>query len=132
LGLEVALEQLAGDVNESTGVLVAFKVTGKSKKISDDVGLVLFRIAQEALNNAQKHSRASRIRISLDYRHGKVTLVINDNGKGFDLETVFHSALDRGNLGLFGMRERAKLIGATFNIESKIARGTRVTVEVEQ
>ena len=130
LGLEVALEQLASDMNDSHTAQVDFKIAGKARKISTDIGLVFFRIAQEALNNAQKHSRASRIKISLSYQPDKVALVIIDNGRGFDLETISQSALDRGNLGLIGMRERAKLIGAAFNIESKIGRGTRVSVEV--
>ena len=75
LGLEVALEQLASDMNDSHTAQVEFKITGKARKISSDIGLVFFRIAQETLNNkTQKHSKASRIKISLNYKTDKVAL----------------------------------------------------------
>jgi signal transduction histidine kinase len=86
----------------------------------------LYRIAQEALTNIVRHSHASQVNVTFTSQDKKVVMTIEDNGDGFDPE----KAPDTGHLGLFGMRERAEMIGGQFMIESKPGKGTIITVEV--
>jgi PAS domain S-box-containing protein len=90
------------------------------------VGLPLFRVVQEALNNVIKHSGVKRIEIQLGEDSGEIHLVISDLGKGFDVE----AALKGKGLGLTSMRERVRLVGGTIAIESKPMGGTIIHVRV--
>ncbi len=90
--------------------------------------IVIYRIFQEALNNVGKHSRADLVNLSLRKRDGKTELVIQDNGRGFDVnEALSRSSSIRG-LGLTSMRERAELSGGSFTVESTVGKGTIVRV----
>ncbi len=86
----------------------------------------LFRIAQEALNNAIKHSQAGRIEIELTLREGRLNLVVSDNGVGFDPSD---QQIRSRRLGITVMEERAEQIGGDLRIESTVGRGTRVVLE---
>jgi signal transduction histidine kinase len=88
------------------------------------IGIALFRIAQEALHNALKHSGTDRVTVSLVERSNELILLIQDPGRGFRTEQVH-----RG-LGLVSMRERARLIGGSLNIDSEPQRGTSIHVTV--
>ena len=81
---------------------------------------VIFRILQEALNNIAKHSKASLVSLSLKKKDDRVELKIEDNGTGFDLESI------KKGLGLGSMRERAELSGGSFDIESVKGKGTLI------
>jgi signal transduction histidine kinase len=85
----------------------------------------LYRVAQEALNNALKHGRPGRIAVCLRQAAGQVSLEIADDGVGFDV-----AARANGGLGLRGMRERVARLGGKLDIESAPGLGTRVRVEV--
>lgn len=92
--------------------------------------MALFRIVQEALANAAKHSRATKVRIGLQREGDLLSLEVRDWGKGFD---VNHILAQRGpglHVGLLGMRERATLVGGDFRIESGPGKGTRIAVSV--
>ena len=96
-----------------------------SAPLPQDVQAALYRIAQEALNNVDKHARATRAAVQLHYRpDGTVILRINDNGCGID-----PSKANPNQLGLSIMRERAQEIGAMLTIASQPGQGTQVTVE---
>lgn len=97
-----------------------------SSAISPEIGLTLFRILQEALHNAIKHSGVKRFEVQLGEHHGEVHLVITDSGRGFDPE----KALQGTGLGLTSMRERVRLINGTISIDSIPNRGTTVHVRV--
>jgi signal transduction histidine kinase len=89
----------------------------------------LYRIAQEALNNVVKHSKATHVAVLLEKTADGVVLVVEDNGVGFDPE--FAVSAERGHgLGLVGMRERANLIGGEIELESEAGRGTAIYVKV--
>jgi signal transduction histidine kinase len=90
------------------------------------VGLPLFRVLQEALNNAIKHSGVKRIEVQLRKDSGEIHLVVSDLGRGFDLETAMHG---RG-LGLTSIRERVRLVNGTIEIQSKPMGGTTIHVRV--
>jgi signal transduction histidine kinase len=124
------LRQLGEAITGRSRVLVEVDVEGEPD-LPPDVHVALYRIAQEALNNAAKHARASQATVCLHCippasggdRGGAVTLFIQDNGRGFDPDDV-----SPDHLGLGIMRERAEAIGARFKIESQIGHGTQVTV----
>ncbi len=92
-------------------------------ELPPDAQIALYRIVQEALNNATKHSQASLVRITARREQGMICLTIEDNGKGFNPESAPLSSL-----GLKMMRERADGVGASIQLESTVGGGTRVTV----
>jgi two-component system CheB/CheR fusion protein len=92
-------------------------------KLGRDAELVFYRVAQEALNNIVKHAHASRVDILLEAHDGTVVMVVEDDGVGFDITDK--NTDDRG-IGIVGMQERASLIGATLDVESKTGQGTSV------
>jgi signal transduction histidine kinase len=101
-----------------------------SSDLDTNVQTNLYRITQEALNNASKHSAAERVNVLLERRGDTLVLIIEDNGVGFDVEDMPRERdLNRG-FGTVGMRERASLIGGTFEIESETGKGTTVIVRV--
>jgi two-component system sensor histidine kinase DegS len=94
--------------------------------LPDATADALFRIVQEALNNAEKHAGASRVRVSLHHRAERLELSVRDDGVGFNLD-----ALEADRFGLRGMRERAELIGAHLTVKSSPGNGTTVLVSLE-
>ena len=118
------LRQLAEAVAGWRGVPVAVRVEA-GDTLPPDAHLVLYRIAQEALNNWVKHASAGQVQVSLRPADGKaaVELCIRDDGRGFDLSSV-----PSDHLGLGIMRERADAIGARLDIQSEPGNGTQVKV----
>jgi PAS domain S-box-containing protein len=96
------------------------------KTLPPETALCLFRIVQEALRNVIKHSRASRVDVFLEGSVQTITLTISDNGVGFDPSSHFAS----GRLGIMSMRERARMLGGTFNVLSRPAQGTQIAVTI--
>jgi signal transduction histidine kinase len=130
LGLVAALEQLVSEICDRAGFKIQLDIEGKDIKLSENIELGLFRIAQECLNNIWKHASATKASVVLEYFPDRVKLDITDNGKGFNVDQESQVAIKRGSLGLVGMRERARLINADFHMRSRCNRGTRVIVEV--
>jgi len=91
-----------------------------------DIGLPLFRVLQEALHNASKHSGVKRVEVQLREDFGEIHLMVSDSGKGFDVEAAFHGK----GLGLSSMRERVRLVNGTIAIESKPNAGTKIHIRV--
>ncbi|MBI2331894.1 MAG: hypothetical protein HYU84_07025, partial [Chloroflexi bacterium] len=113
-----------------THFVVDFQKTGNERRLSHEVELSLYRIAQEALNNVIKHSRATRADLTIGFEDAEITLVVKDNGSGFvapDSPTEF---APNGHFGLMGIHERADLIGARLEIESALGKGTRLEVRL--
>jgi signal transduction histidine kinase len=88
-----------------------------------DAEVVFYRVAQEALNNIVKHAHASRVDVLLEARDGSVVLVIEDDGVGFD--PADKDVREKG-IGIIGMQERAALVGAALEVESKVGQGTSI------
>lgn len=128
VGLEAALHWFADEYTRTFGIPVQVKTDCASVvRLSADQELALFRIAQEALTNSGKYAEASEAVVTLTCRNGSAMLVIEDDGKGFDLAAV-QRPTRQGGLGLYGMQERADLLGGTLTIDSAPDKGTRVTV----
>ena len=126
-GLVAALQARLEAVEGRAGLETEFKVEG-ADRLLPEIEEELYRIAQEALNNALKHAQARRITVSLRQIQRTVTLEIADDGIGFDPTT----ARKQGGLGLRGMEERAAQLGGRLTVQSKPGEGTRVRVEVSQ
>jgi len=94
--------------------------------LSDALALALFRVAQEALNNAVQHSNADRVRMRLRCPDDAVELDVHDDGDGFAPPDDWHALAEEDHYGLLGMRERAESVGAEFDVESIPGKGTRI------
>jgi signal transduction histidine kinase len=129
-GLLAALEQLVDDYNKLGQLSVKIKVGGEEPELEEEVKLVFFRIAQEALNNVRKHAKASQADITLSFRETQLEMSVSDDGIGFDTKDTANRSIGKGSLGLMSMRERANLIGTNLKIISKPGKGTTVKVEV--
>ena len=130
LGLLPALKWLATALEEQHGIAANIGVLGEQHRLPDDVELALFRIAQEALSNVRKHSGASAVELTVDFRGGEMTMVIADNGKGFELPRSTSDLTTSGKLGIIGMQERTRLLGGTLAVHSEPGEGTRIEVTV--
>jgi two-component system, NarL family, sensor histidine kinase UhpB len=129
LGLVPALRTLA---RQRSGPQVLVHVDGLKERLPAPIETALYRIAQEALTNANKYARASRIDIDLQSLNGSgVRLRVRDDGVGFDPDSVPDTEeRGRAGLGLFGMRERAALLRGTLEVHSAPSRGTEVVAEL--
>ena len=123
-GLEAALERLRGTFREQTGLALDFVARLGDEQLSPEVATALYRIVQEALTNVVKHAQADAVSILLTRKNGRVGLVIEDDGRGFD------PASPAEGFGLQGMRERVELLGGSLQIESRSGAGTTLAVEV--
>ena len=129
LGLVPALEWLASEATEYSGIRTDVSVLGNVRRFPGEVELVFFRITQEALRNVWRHSSASMAKIKVEFEGDKVRITVSDNGKGFKIpERMVDYARD-GKLGLAGMQERAQLIGGTLKVSSREGEGTDVVME---
>jgi signal transduction histidine kinase len=130
LGLLPTLEELTADLNRQDGLRAEFRIKGEERRLSSEMELTLFRIAQEALNNVRKHAEANRVVTTVELSDSGVMLTVEDDGKGFNLSTLTDHPTQVGKLGLIGMHERARLLGGTLVVNSEPGRGTRVIVSV--
>ncbi|KKM03963.1 hypothetical protein LCGC14_1769170 [marine sediment metagenome] len=130
LGLVAAVQWYAKTRLEQAGMRMRLKVAGSQQRLPAAMETALFRIAQEAINNVAKHAGASNVGIRLEFTGTSVSLVVEDDGQGFDMKAVAESKDKSRGLGLLGMRERAALLGGKATIESQSGRGTRVAVEI--
>lgn len=126
LGIAMAIRGFCDELSRQHDVSVEFIERDVRKHLPRDVSLCLFRIAQEALHNALKHSGVSQFTVELSESTGTVQLVVIDRGEGFDVEAMKR----KGGLGLVSMQERAHLVHGTISIESKRGEGTKVVVVV--
>jgi two-component system, NarL family, sensor histidine kinase DevS len=123
-GLSPALERLIETYSRRTGLAVDSHLAGLESRLPEPVESALYRIAQEALTNIAKHAGASSVSIVTRRDKGRIALIIEDNGTGFD------AAVPAGGLGLVSMRERAELLGGSLRVESGPDHGTTLVIEV--
>jgi signal transduction histidine kinase len=125
LGLEAALRWLVRAQSEASGIDIVLDLD-PLPPLAGEVQTLLFRVAQEALNNAIKHAHAHSVLLRLVERAGRAQLQVIDDGNGFDVA----AALQSGGSGLGGMRERVRLYEGQFDVQSAPGHGTRVRVSV--
>jgi PAS domain S-box-containing protein len=128
LGLVQALTEFTHEWSHHYKIGVDFIVRGFARdKLSTQAETQFYRITQEALNNVAKHANADHVDILLESKDGQVTMIIEDNGVGFD-RAEQKERIDIKSLGLLGMKERALLIGGSVGIESTLGAGTTIYV----
>ncbi len=127
LGLVTALEMLA---RETKTLQVDFSRTGSEQRLKRDVELALYRIAQEALSNVVRHSKASRAALNIHFSEQEIDLEVSDDGVGFVVPTSPTDFAPNGHFGLLGMRERSELIGGRLEVKSEAGVGTTLSVRV--
>ena len=130
LGLLPALEWLASQVTEHSGIATNVSVVGKQRRLPEEIELVLFRITQEALRNMWRHSQASKAEIMVKFDKGKIKVNVTDDGQGFHIPDKIEDLARHGKLGLAGMYERAQLIGGMLTVQSNPGSGTSVSIEM--
>ena len=132
LGLVPALRQLVSKLEERKVLKADFQVNGKERALEKHVEVTLFRIIQEGLNNIHRHAGVSEGRLRLLFSPNDLSILISDEGRGFDMEETEEmrkSGTGNGHFGILGMEERAKLIGASLNVISNPGEGTKIHVK---
>ncbi|MCU0431080.1 MAG: sensor histidine kinase [Cytophagaceae bacterium] len=125
-GISSALKLLSEQVAKNTGLDVSFKTNTWRGRYDRNIEVGLYRITQEAINNAIKHSKAEKIAIVLEKKAAQLILRITDYGVGFSMRS---GMLEAGN-GIYNMQERAELMGGEFKVISKPGKGTRIYVNL--
>jgi signal transduction histidine kinase len=131
LGLIPALKRYIMDCPARLGINVDYEVLGSNgKHLCHEAEITVYRIVQESLTNVARHSNASKASVILNQGSSALTVIIEDNGVGFDIKEVNGNKEQPKRLGLFGMEERAALVGGTLTVESYPGAGTSVYIEI--
>ena len=117
-------------IEQASGCATALWVRGKERLLTFQQQVVIFRIAQEVLNNAVKHAVPKNIRVELVFTPTHFRLRIDDNGMGFDLDEMQRDKAYERGVGLTNMYTRSALIGAQFSVQSTPGQGTTVLLEI--
>jgi two-component system, NarL family, sensor histidine kinase DegS len=126
LGLVPTLRKYADAFKEQSGMDVNVAVTGVERRLEPYLEVMVFRAVQELLGNAARHSQATAVKVQVDVGSEQVRVSVDDNGRGFDPDTLKAST----NLGLKLIRERAEMLGGSFEIDSSAGSGVRISFTV--
>ena len=126
LGLAPTIRRYADAFKEQAGLDVNVTVTGHERRLEPYLEVMLFRAIQELLGNAARHSQATLLKLILDLGDDRIRVSVDDNGKGFDPDTI----QQENNLGLKLIRERTEMLGGTFEIDSAVGKGARILFAV--
>jgi two-component system sensor histidine kinase UhpB len=127
LGLEAAIRHLAARFRRTHGTELRLRASLGAGPVGPQTEEAIYRVAQECLQNVARHSRATRVNISLRSADKNIRLSVTDNGAGFCAEKAWRKPK---SFGLTGMRERAGLLGGTFEVRSAPGKGTKVMLEL--
>ncbi|MEO8210016.1 MAG: two-component regulator propeller domain-containing protein [bacterium] len=127
LGLLKTLQSLVDRADKSTNINFHCDIDNIDKVFAPEVEINIYRIIQECLTNIIKHSEATEVIVHLKKLEKEISIFISDNGKGFDVDKKFSDS-ERKGFGLRGIPERVKLFGGSFNIESELAKGTKIII----
>ena len=126
LGLVPTVRRYAEAFKEQTGLDISVMITGNERRLEPYLEVMIFRAIQELLGNAARHSQASLVKVMLDLGEDRVRVSVDDNGKGFDPDSV----LQGSSLGLKLIRERAEMLGGNFEVDSTLGTGARILFAV--
>lgn len=129
-GLEAALRQYADRLSDLDNLNISVDINGYQNQLATEAEGVLFAIIEEAVGNAKKYAKSSKIQITIEVADDYLTAQVSDEGGGFDVAKVKGSYDQRGSLGLVNMDERAKMLGGRCDIESVVGVGTTVTATI--
>lgn len=128
LGLVPLLRKFTQDFEEKEKIHTSFEHIGKEYRLPSAMEAAIYRLVQEAFLNVRKHAEATHVDLEITFQSQMLKLVIQDNGKGFPLETLNEKMFGGEHFGLLGMRERVELLEGRFDIESNPNAGTKVTM----
>jgi len=129
LGLIPALKWLVGRLNEDNGINARFIVSGIERQLPAGTDVIMFRIIQESLNNIRKHSKATKVLVSLKFQAENLKIFVYDNGSGFEVPENIESLLVKEKLGLIGIKERVHFLNGDFGVRSQPGKGTLLKIE---
>jgi two-component system sensor histidine kinase DegS len=130
LGLVPTLFRYLENLCDQYAMNVSLEVIGEERRLSSTLEVALFRMVQESVNNARKHSQANHVQVKLEFLPDKVVAIVQDDGVGFDVEEVQRAWHSRQSFGLMGMRERIELLDGEFEVISCKGAGTTVTARL--
>lgn len=131
LGLGATLESYLEEWQQTTCIHADLAVVGlETGKTSTEIDTVLYRVITEALNNVAKHSHSSKVSVVVERRESGIQAIVEDQGRGFDLEGLKPHLKKNSCLGLLGMQERLNSIGGRLDVETEIDGGTTVFVRI--
>jgi len=125
-GLVSALRSHVERMARTATIEIAFEADPQIGRLHPDIEIACFRIAQESLTNALRHAQARRVRIVLRINADTLALIVQDDGRGFDVRAANEKALHGTSMGVAGLQERALLVGGFVKIESEVGAGTEV------
>ncbi len=130
LGLIPSLRWLVDVFQQESKIEATIEITGEQKPISKKITVLIFRIVQEALNNARRHSAASRVAVNIQFTSTTIQATIQDNGRGFQVPRTYDALMYQGKLGLIGMQQRTQVLNGYLTVNSQSGKGTIISVEV--
>jgi two-component system sensor histidine kinase DegS len=126
LGLIPTIKRYVAAFKEQTGMEISLVTTGAERRLESYLEVMIFRALQELLSNAVYHGQAGQVKVQVDLTDTNVRVIVEDNGRGLDLETLEKE----GGLGLNLIKERVEMLGGYFQVDSVAAQGARVTFQV--
>lgn len=130
LGVVPTVRKFVQDFEEKTRIRTKFELIGKEGRLPSGMEAAIFRMVQEAFSNVLKHAQASYVSVEFSFLKDAVRIVIQDNGKGFNVDQM-EAKISKGNhFGLMGMRERLELVEGRVEIQSSKEAGTRLTIQI--
>ncbi|MCI0520876.1 MAG: sensor histidine kinase [Chloroflexi bacterium] len=126
LGLAPTLKRFVDAVKDRPGVDIRLTITGQERRLEPYQEVMVFRAAQELIGNALRHSQGSQIKVQVDIGESNVKVLVDDNGKGFDVGVL----QERGRMGVRAIRERVDKMGGYMEVDSVMGRGTRVNFQI--
>ncbi|HBY98341.1 MAG: GAF domain-containing sensor histidine kinase [Ardenticatenaceae bacterium] len=127
-GLVPALKWHARTAQDRSQIACSIQVSGQPRRLSPEAETAVYRIVQESLNNVMAHAQAQTVEIRVSFRPARLCVIVEDDGTGFDVESVLATA--PGQMGLIGMRERAESIGGQLKVRSLPGHGTRIVLNL--
>jgi signal transduction histidine kinase len=127
MGLPASLRKMAEDTASRAGLMLDMPEIIMVPPLTSDIEQCIYRIAQEAITNVIKHASAKKMTVKLEFAHGTATLIVSDNGIGFDMDKIDKTS----HFGLAGMQERAHICGGELKIQSNSGTGTTVMLSLK-
>jgi two-component system sensor histidine kinase DegS len=125
LGLIPTLEKYLYTVEDTTGITIHYRAIHSEERLPSRMEVAIFRLIQESIQNACKHSEANKIEVKMELKNKLITILVKDDGKGFD--TKVHK---ENSFGLIGMKERVEMLEGKMKVDSKPNRGTFILIQI--
>ena len=130
LGVGPTLKKSVEDFEQKTGIACNITISGKDFRLPPHAEVTIFRVTQHLLKNIRSHAQATHVQITFNVDNDKATVVVEDDGNGFDVAEALAASRQRKTLGLTTMREQVEMLGGEISIDSALGKGTRVEFRV--